>query len=116
MQERMNPAAPATYEAFKAAGWTDEQLVANGYLAPVTSAAAMETDDRLRLLVERVESLEVEKKGIADDIRDVYAEAKAVGYDSKIMRQIIKLRAMRPDDRAEMDALLETYRAALGLG
>lgn len=72
-------------------------------------------DDRLRLLIERVERLEEEKKGIADDIRDVYAEAKAVGYDTKIMRMVVRLRKMRPDDRAEQDAILETYRAALGL-
>jgi len=74
------------------------------------------TDDRLRLLIERVERLEEEKKGIADDIRDVYAEAKAVGYDAKIMRQIVRLRKMTPDDRAEMEATLDTYKAALGLG
>lgn len=73
------------------------------------------TDDRLRLLIERIERLEEEKQGIADDIRDVYAEAKAVGYDAKIMRQIVRLRKMQPDDRAEMEALLETYKAALGL-
>ena len=74
------------------------------------------TDDRLRLLVERIERLEEEKKGIADDIRDVYAEAKAVGYDAKIMRQIVRLRKIKPDDRAEMETILETYKAALGLG
>lgn len=74
------------------------------------------TDDRLRLLIERIERLEEEKKGIADDIRDVYAEAKAVGYDSKIMREVIRLRKMNPDDRAERDAILETYRCALGMG
>ena len=74
------------------------------------------TDDRLRLLIERVERLEEEKKGIADDIRDVYAEAKATGYDAKIMRMIVRLRKMRPDDRAEQDAILDTYTAALGLG
>ena len=74
------------------------------------------TDDRLRLLIERIERLEEEKKGIADDIRDVYAEAKAVGYDTKIMRQIVRLRKMKPDDRAEMETILETYKAALGLG
>ena len=54
------------------------------------------TDDRLRLLIERVERLENEKKGISDDIRDVYGEAKAVGYDPKIMRTIVRLRRMRP--------------------
>ena len=72
-------------------------------------------DDRLRLLIERVERLEEEKKGISDDVRDVYNEAKAVGYDVKIMRAIVRLRRMRPDDRREMDAVLDTYRAALGL-
>ena len=77
---------------------------------------AENTDDRLRLLIERVERLEEEKKGISDDIRDVYAEGKAVGYDAKMMRQIVRLRKMRPDDRKEMEALLETYKAALGLG
>ena len=73
-------------------------------------------DDRLRLLIERIERLEEEKKGIADDIRDVYAEAKAVGYDVKIMRQIVRLRKMTPDDRREMEMVLDTYKAALGLG
>ena len=73
------------------------------------------TDDRLRLLIERVERLEEEKKGISDDIKDVYAEAKAVGYDAKIMRQIVRLRKMKPDDRREMEAILEVYKAALGL-
>ena len=74
------------------------------------------TDDRLRLLIERVERLEEEKKGIADDIKDVYSEGKAVGYDAKIMRQIVRLRKMKPDDRAEMEAILDLYKAALGLG
>ena len=74
------------------------------------------TDDRLRLLIERIERLEEEKKGIADDIRDVYAEAKAVGYHVKIMRQIIRLRAMRPGDRAGQETILDIYKAALGLG
>lgn len=72
-------------------------------------------DDRLRLLIERVERLEEEKKGIADDIRDVFSEAKAVGYDAKVMRQIVRLRKMKPDDRREMEAVLETYKNALGI-
>ena len=72
-------------------------------------------DDRLRLLIERIERLEEEKKGIADDIRDVYAEGKAVGYDPKIMREIIKLRKMKPDDLAERQMLIQTYANALGL-
>ena len=73
------------------------------------------SDDRLRLLIERVERLEEEKKGIADDIKDVYGEAKAVGYDPKMMRQVIRLRKMKPDDRREFEMLLDTYKAALGL-
>lgn len=73
------------------------------------------TDDRLRLLIERVERLSEEKQGIADDVKDVYAEAKAVGYDPKILRQVIKLRKMAPDDRREMEAVLEAYMAALGI-
>ena len=74
------------------------------------------TDDRLRLLIERIERLEEEKKGIADDIRDVYGEAKAVGYDPKIMRQIVRLRKMKPDDRSEQEIILDTYKVALGIG
>lgn len=73
------------------------------------------SEEQLRLLVERVERLEEEKKGIADDIRDVYSEAKAVGFDAKIMRQIVRLRKMSKDDRAEMEAILETYKKALGM-
>ena len=71
--------------------------------------------DQLRLLIERIERLEEEKKGIADDIRDVYAEAKAVGYDPKIMRQVVRLRKMKPDDRSEQETILETYKNALGM-
>ena len=71
--------------------------------------------DELRLLIERIERLEEEKKGIAVDVRDVYAEAKARGYDTKTMRSIVRLRKMETHQRQEMDALLETYRAALGL-
>lgn len=71
--------------------------------------------DQLRLLIERVERLEEEKKGIADDIKDVYGEAKATGYDVKIMRQIIRLRKLPKNDRQEMEAILQTYLAALGM-
>lgn len=74
-----------------------------------------DTDDRLRLLIERAERLSEEKKGISDDIRDVFAEAKATGYDVQAMRAVIKLRAMKPDDRREMQAVLDAYMAALGL-
>ena len=71
--------------------------------------------DQLRLFIERIERLEEEKKGIADDIKDVYAEAKANGYDTKTMRTIVRLRKMEKHQLDEQDALLETYRAALGM-
>jgi len=80
-----------------------------------TDTDAQASDDRLRLLVERVERLEEEKKGISDDIKDVYLEAKAVGYDVKIMRKIVALRKMPVDDRREMEAILDLYKNALGL-
>ena len=71
--------------------------------------------DQLRLFIERIERLEEEKKGIADDIKDVYAESKSNGYDTKTMRAIVRLRKMETHARQEADALLETYRSALGL-
>ena len=72
-------------------------------------------DDRLRLLIERIERLAEEKQGIADDIRDVYAEAKAPGYDTKAMREVVRLRRIKPEDRRDMQAVLDVYMAALGL-
>ena len=74
------------------------------------------TDDLLRLLIERIERLAEEKQGIADDIKGVYGEARATGYDVKIIREVIRLRKMRPAARAEMQAILDVYCAALGLG
>ncbi len=71
--------------------------------------------DQLRLYLERIERLEEEKRGITDDIRDVYSEAKSNGYDAKVMRQIVKLRRMEAHARQEWEAVLETYKDALGL-
>ncbi|WP_174274755.1 DUF2312 domain-containing protein [Sphingomonas bacterium] len=71
--------------------------------------------DQLRLFIERIERLEEEKKGMADDIRDVYSEAKGQGYDTKTMRAIVRLRKMEKNARDEAEALLDTYKAALGL-
>lgn len=76
---------------------------------------AESTDERLRLLIERVERLEDEKKGISDDIKDVYLEAKATGYDPKIMKKMVKIRKQSRDARMEEEALTETYKAALGI-
>ena len=71
--------------------------------------------DQLQLFIERIERLEEERKGMSDDIKDVYNEAKMQGYDAKTMRAIVRLRKMEKDARDEADALLETYRQALGL-
>ena len=70
---------------------------------------------QLTQLIERVERLEEEKRALMADIKDVYAEAKATGFEPKIMRQVIRLRAMDRDLLSEQDALLDTYRDALGL-
>ena len=69
--------------------------------------------DRLRSLIERIERLEEEKKAIAGDIRDIFAEAKSAGFDVKVMREILKLRKMDAADRDEKELPLETYRKAL---
>lgn len=71
--------------------------------------------NHLRSIIERIERLEEEKKGIASDIRDIYAEAKGVGFDTKIIREIIKLRKMNTADRDEQEFLIETYRKALNI-
>ena len=71
--------------------------------------------ERLQSFMERVERLEEEKKTIADDIKDVYAEAKGTGFDVKIMRQVLRLRKLDKEDRQEQEHLLELYKAALGM-
>lgn len=71
--------------------------------------------EQLRLLIERIERLEEEKKGIADDVKDVYGEAKATRFDTKSMRAIIRLRKMEKHHREEAQMMLETYMVALGM-
>lgn len=73
------------------------------------------SDEQLRLFIERIERLEEEKKGVSDDIRDVYLESKSQGYDPAIMRQIVKLRKLPPHDRKEMETILDLYKNALGI-
>ena len=88
-----------------------------------TAAAEQESDqpatrfakDHLKAFVERIERLEEEKKALADDIRDVYGEAKATGFDVKALRTIIKMRKEDTDERKEHEAILETYMHALGM-
>lgn len=71
--------------------------------------------DELRLLIERVERLEEEKRGIADDIKDVMGEAKSRGYDAKAIRKIVAIRRKKKDEYQEEEAILETYLQALGM-
>jgi len=71
--------------------------------------------DHLRAFVERIERLEEEKKTIADDIKDVYAEAKANGFDTKALRKIVAIRKQDQNERLEQEAVLDTYMAALGM-
>ena len=72
-------------------------------------------DDRLKSLIERVERLEEEKNNLLADIKEVFSEAKGLGYDPKIMKKVLIIRKMDIDERLEQEALLETYRAALGI-
>jgi uncharacterized protein (UPF0335 family) len=71
--------------------------------------------DELRQLIERIERLEEEKKALGDDVKDVYGEAKSRGYDTKTMRAIIRLRKMEAQARQEAEALMDTYKSALGM-
>ena len=79
--------------------------------APATKFAK----DQLKAFVERVERLEEEKKAIADDIRDVYAEAKGNGYDVKALRTVVRVRRQDKQEREEQEAILQTYLEALGM-
>lgn len=71
--------------------------------------------DQLRSFIERIERLEEEKQALASDIRDVYGEAKAMGFDTKALRQIVRERGQDVNERDEFEAILDTYRAALGM-
>lgn len=73
------------------------------------------TGKRLKSFIERIERLEEEKAGLASDIKDVYGEAKAIGFDPKIMRKIIRLRKLDEGKRSEEEMLIETYKAAIGM-
>lgn len=71
--------------------------------------------DQLRAFVERIERLDEEGKAINDDKRDVYGEAKSMGFDTKILKRVIQLRRKDPQERMEEDLVLETYLQALGM-
>jgi uncharacterized protein (UPF0335 family) len=71
--------------------------------------------DRLRSLVERIERLEEERKALANDIKDIYGEAKSAGFDVKVLRQVIRLRKQEPAEVEEQETLLDLYKRALGM-
>ena len=102
-QKPLEPVDLAAARAKRGAGKKDGK--------PAGNVAA----DRLRSFVERIERLEDEKKGIAGDIKDVYGEAKANGYDTKSLRRIIALRKQDMAERLEFEAVVDTYLAALGM-
>ena len=77
--------------------------------------ASVVAKEQLLSIVERVERLEEEKKGIADDIKEVYAEAKANGYDTKVLRKVVSIRKQDAAEREEQDAILDLYLTALGM-
>lgn len=82
---------------------------------PMGDAAHGVAKDQLRSIIERIERLEEEKKAIADDIKDVYGEAKANGFDAKVLRKVVSLRKQDADERAEHEMVLDTYLHALGM-
>lgn len=71
--------------------------------------------DQLRAFIERIERLEEEKKAIADDIKEIYAEAKGNGFDTKVLRQVVRIRKQDQHERAEQEAILDLYMHALGM-
>lgn len=82
---------------------------------PETKDSAGVSGQRLKAFIERIERLEEEKAGLAEDIKDIYAESKGVGFDTKTMRKVIRLRKMDREKRREEEELLELYKSAIGL-
>ncbi|MET3602155.1 DUF2312 domain-containing protein [Martelella mangrovi] len=93
-------------------GRTDENRETR---AKVRAGGPAVARDQLRSIVERIERLEEEKKTIGDDIKDVYAEAKATGFDTKALRKIVALRKKDQQERLEEESILETYMVTLGM-
>lgn len=123
LPEHATPKKPARKTAKKrkaTKGDSGEQKLVDGPEATrpprkIGSKLANTTGAQLRSFIERIERLEEEKAALAADIREVYAEAKSNGYDPKIMRMVVRLRKLDPNERAEQEALLDTYLAALGM-
>ncbi len=96
---------------------TDDEMLddSDEAVARALASGNSTTADELRLLIERIERLEEEKKGIGDDIKDVKAEAKARGFDVKAMVRIIAIRKKKKEEFQEEESILETYMSALGM-
>lgn len=109
MEDEFNPMDIAGHDPSLAAA--ERRRRAPAKEAPVENVAAKQ----LRSFVERIERLNEEKKEIADFIKDVFGEAKACGFDTKILKKVIALRRLDEAERAEQDAILDTYLAALGM-
>lgn len=80
-----------------------------------TSGSGTVAADRLRSFIERIEHMEEEKATLTTDIREIYAEAKSAGFDTKTMRQIVRLRKMENQERRELEEMLDLYKHALGM-
>jgi uncharacterized protein (UPF0335 family) len=107
--------SPNDADHFGTAPHCQECTMANAAAATDEQSVHRFAKDHLKAFVERVERLEEEKKAITDDVRDVYAEAKASGYDVKALRTVVKLRKQDVNERKEQEAILETYMHALGM-
>ena len=93
-----------------------DQIMADATAKPEQIPSGTPAAAALIQFIERIERLEEEKTGLMEDIREVYGEAKGAGFDPKIMRAIVRLRKMETADRQEQEALIETYKAAVGMG
>ena len=89
--------------------------IVHNHVGVSTMAKAGFAKEHLRSFIERIERLEEEKNALADDIREVYSEAKGTGFDTKVMRQVIRLRKMESADRQEQETMLDLYLSALGM-
>lgn len=86
-----------------------------GFETMATVSTDSVAQDQLRAFIERIERMEEEKKAISDDIKEIYAEAKGNGFDTRVLRQIVRIRKQDHAERMEQEALLELYMAALGM-
>jgi uncharacterized protein (UPF0335 family) len=98
----------------RAAAIADTEVKTGGSRSTSANAGAV-AGERLKSFIERIERLEEEKRALAEDIKEVYSEAKGAGFDVKTMRQIVRLRKLDEDDRDEREALLDTYLRAIGM-